>query len=127
MSETIVDWQSHCDDDGILWLILDKHNTDTNVLSVSVLEQLDSLLDEINNNPPRAIIFRSGKAKGFIAGADVNEFLEVTSTQEALIMIKRGQTLFSRIESLPCPTVAPSPAITALPSMTRAHALVCRR
>lgn len=106
MSETLVDWQSHCDDDGILWLILDKHNTDTNVLSVSVLEQLDSLLDEINNNPPRAIIFRSGKAKGFIAGADVNEFLEVTSTQEALIMIKRGQTLFSRIESLPCPTVA---------------------
>ena len=106
MSETIIDWQSHCDDDGILWLILDKQDSDTNVLSVSVLEQLDSLLDEINNNPPRAIIFRSGKAKGFIAGADVNEFLEVSSTQEALIMIKRGQTLFSRIESLPCPTVA---------------------
>jgi 3-hydroxyacyl-CoA dehydrogenase/enoyl-CoA hydratase/3-hydroxybutyryl-CoA epimerase len=106
MSETIVDWQSHCDDDGILWLIFDKQDTDTNVLSVSALEQLDSLLDEINNNPPRAIIFRSGKAKGFIAGADVNEFLEVTSTQEALNMIKRGQTLFSRIESLPCPTVA---------------------
>lgn len=106
MSETIVDWQSHCDDDGILWLVLDKQNTDTNVLSVSVLEQLDSLLDEISNNPPRAIIFRSGKAGGFIAGADVNEFLEVTSTQEALVMIKRGQTLFGRIEALPCPTVA---------------------
>ncbi len=106
MSETTVDWQSHRDDEEILWLILDQRNTDTNVLSVSVLEQLDSLLDEINNNLPRAIIFRSGKAKGFIAGADVNEFLEVTSTQEALIMIKRGQTLFSRIESLPCPTVA---------------------
>ena len=106
MSATIVDWQSHCDDDGILWLILDKQNTDTNVLSVSVLEQLDSLLDELGSNPPKAIIFRSGKAKGFIAGADVNEFLEVTSTQEALIMIKRGQTLFSRIEALPWPTVA---------------------
>ncbi|MDH3857898.1 MAG: 3-hydroxyacyl-CoA dehydrogenase NAD-binding domain-containing protein, partial [Gammaproteobacteria bacterium] len=62
--------------------------------------------DELGSNPPKAIIFRSGKAKGFIAGADVNEFLEVTSTQEALIMIKRGQTLFSRIEALPCPTVA---------------------
>ncbi len=106
MSESIVDWQSHCDDDGILWLILDKQNTDTNVLSVSVLEQLDSLLDEINSNSLKAIIFRSGKAKGFVAGADVNEFLEVTSTQEALIMIKRGQTLFSRIASLPCPTIA---------------------
>lgn len=106
MSATIVDWQSHCDDDGVLWLILDQQDTDTNVLSVSVLEQLDSLLDELGSNPPKAIIFRSGKAKGFIAGADVNEFLEVTSTQEALIMIKRGQTLFSRIEALPWPTVA---------------------
>jgi 3-hydroxyacyl-CoA dehydrogenase/enoyl-CoA hydratase/3-hydroxybutyryl-CoA epimerase len=106
MSETIVDWHSHCDDDGVLWVTLDQQNTDTNVLSVSVLEQLDSLLDQINSNPPKAVIFRSGKANGFIAGADVNEFLQVTSTQQALIMIKRGQTLFGRIEALPCPTVA---------------------
>ncbi len=106
MSETIVDWHSHCDDDGILWLVLDKQNTDTNVLSVAVLEQLDSLLDQAVSAPPKAIIFRSGKPRGFIAGADISEFLEVTSTQEALIMIKRGQTLFSRIEALPCPTVA---------------------
>ena len=106
MSSTILDWDSHCDDDGILWLTLDKHGTDTNVLSVSVLEQLDAILDELGSNPPKAIVFRSGKASGFIAGADVNEFLEVTNTQEALIMIKRGQTLFSRIESLSCPTIA---------------------
>ncbi|MDH3764012.1 MAG: enoyl-CoA hydratase-related protein, partial [Gammaproteobacteria bacterium] len=106
MSTAITDWRSHCDDDGILWLILDQRGTSTNVLSVSVLEQLGSLLEEIENNPPQAIIFRSGKAKGFIAGADVKEFLDVTTTQEALIMIKRGQTLFSRIESLPCPTIA---------------------
>ncbi len=106
MSEAIVDWHSHCDDDGILWLVLDKQNTDTNVLSVSVLEQLDNLLDQVSSSLPKALIFRSGKPGGFIAGADVNEFLEVTSTQEALIMIKRGQTLFTRIAELPCPTVA---------------------
>ena len=106
MSSTIHDWNSHCDDDGILWLTLDQQATDTNVLSVSVLEQLDAILDELGANTPKAIVFRSGKASGFIAGADVNEFLEVTNTQEALIMIKRGQTLFSRIESLSCPTIA---------------------
>jgi len=106
MSTAITDWRSHSDDDGILWLILDQQGTATNVLSVSVLEQLGSLLDEVESNPPKAIIFRSGKPKGFIAGADVSEFLDVTTTQEALIMIKRGQTLFSRIESLPCPTIA---------------------
>jgi 3-hydroxyacyl-CoA dehydrogenase/enoyl-CoA hydratase/3-hydroxybutyryl-CoA epimerase len=106
MSTKIADWQSRSDDDGILWVTLDVQNTDTNVLSVSVLEQLDSLLDQINNDLPKAVIFRSGKANGFIAGADVNEFLQITSTQEALIMIKRGQSLFGRIEALPCPTVA---------------------
>jgi 3-hydroxyacyl-CoA dehydrogenase/enoyl-CoA hydratase/3-hydroxybutyryl-CoA epimerase len=106
MTSTIVDWHSHRDDDGILWLVLDKKGTDTNVLSVSVLQQLDALLDEVDTSPPKAVIFRSGKKRGFIAGADVKEFLDVTTTQEALIMIKRGQTLFSRIESLPCPTIA---------------------
>jgi len=100
------DWQSHRDDDGIQWLILDKAGTDTNVLSVGVLEELAGLLDQLEADLPRAVVFRSGKAKGFIAGADVNEFLEVKSTQEALIMIKRGQKLFSRIAALSCPTVA---------------------
>lgn len=106
MSASKSDWQSRLDDDGILWLVLDKRDTDTNVLSVSVLEQLDEIVDDIEKSPPKAVVFRSGKAQGFIAGADVNEFLEVKSTQEALIMIKRGQTLFSRIAALPCPTIA---------------------
>jgi 3-hydroxyacyl-CoA dehydrogenase/enoyl-CoA hydratase/3-hydroxybutyryl-CoA epimerase len=106
MSNPVTDWHSHCDDDGILWLTLDLQDADTNVLSVSVLEQLDSLIDQVNSNLPKAVIFRSGKAKGFIAGADVKEFLDLNSTQEALIMIKRGQTLFARIAALPCPTVA---------------------
>ena len=106
MSAKNSDWQSRLDEDGILWLTLDKRDTDTNVLSISVLEQLDALIDEIEKSLPKAVVFRSGKARGFIAGADVNEFLEVKSTQEALIMIKRGQKLFSRIAALRCPTIA---------------------
>jgi 3-hydroxyacyl-CoA dehydrogenase/enoyl-CoA hydratase/3-hydroxybutyryl-CoA epimerase len=106
MNQLITDWVTHTDDKGILWLTLDKQGTRTNVLSASVLEQLDSLLEQIIEDRPTAVIFQSGKASGFIAGADVKEFLEVTSTQEALILIKRGQKIFSRIESLPCPTVA---------------------
>ena len=105
MNDTLTDWKQQRDDDDILWLTLDKQGTDTNVLSVSVLEQLDSLLDDINERLPKAVVFRSGKPGGFIAGADVNEFLDVTTNQEALIMIKRGQSLFSRIESLRCPTI----------------------
>ena len=106
MNTNTGDWQSRLDEDGILWLILDQQNTSTNVLSITVLNQLDKLLDEITQSPPKAVVFRSGKSRGFIAGADVNEFLQVKTTQEALIMIKRGQTLFSRIAALRCPTVA---------------------
>ncbi|MEM7564747.1 MAG: 3-hydroxyacyl-CoA dehydrogenase NAD-binding domain-containing protein [Pseudomonadota bacterium] len=104
--EQIIDWKRETDKDGILWVILDKQDTETNVLSVSVLEQLDKLIDEIVSSPPVAVIFRSGKSSGFIAGADVNEFLDVSNIQEALTMIKRGQNLYNRIEALPCPTVA---------------------
>lgn len=106
MTVAITDWTSHTDDQNILWLSLDLQGTDTNVLSSSVLDQLNLLIDQILADKPKAVIFRSAKSSGFIAGADVREFLTVTNKQEALIMIKRGQNVFSRIESLPCPTVA---------------------
>ena len=97
--EVFIDWKTQTDDKGIVWLSLDKQGTDTNVLSVSVLDQLDFLIEEIIDDNPTAVIFQSAKASGFIAGADVKEFLEVNNTQEALIMIKRGQKIFSRIAS----------------------------
>ncbi|MCH8105799.1 MAG: enoyl-CoA hydratase/isomerase family protein [Proteobacteria bacterium] len=106
MSIEISDWQVHSDDEGILWLTLDKQDTATNVLSASVLDQLNVLIDQVLQNNPVAVIIRSGKKSGFIAGADVREFLQVSNRQEALIMIKRGQKVFTRLESLPCPTVA---------------------
>jgi 3-hydroxyacyl-CoA dehydrogenase/enoyl-CoA hydratase/3-hydroxybutyryl-CoA epimerase len=105
MSETIKDWASETDSQGILWLTLDMHDSATNLLSTSILEQLDTLLDQISTDRPSAVIIQSGKSSGFIAGADVKEFLQVSNKQEALIMIKRGQNVFSRIESLSCPTV----------------------
>ena len=106
MSEAIVDWRADTDEHGVLWLTLDKKGTHTNVLSSSVLNQLEVLIQKIVEEKPKAVIFQSGKKSGFIAGADVKEFLEVTNQQEALIMIKRGQNIFSQIEALPCPTVA---------------------
>ena len=105
MSDSIKDWKSETDNQGILWLTLDMQDSATNLLSTSILEQLDTLLDQISADRPSGVIIQSGKSSGFIAGADVKEFLQVTSMQEALIMIKRGQNVFSRIESLSCPTV----------------------
>jgi len=102
----ITHWKSERDDKGLLWLTLDHADNSTNVLSGEVLEQLDQLLDDIRRELPRAVIIRSGKSSGFIAGADINEFLLVTNEQEALTLIRRGQDVFTRLEKLPCPTVA---------------------
>lgn len=99
-------WKTERDADGILWLTLDKPGTSTNVLSQSVLEELDALLRPLESQPPRGLIIRSGKANGFIAGADVREFTGLKSVEQARTLARAGQKVLDRIESLPCPTVA---------------------
>ena len=75
MNMEISDWQTQLDDKGVLWLTLDKQKTATNVLSASVLDQLNALIDRIIEDKPAAVIIQSGKKSGFVAGADVREFL----------------------------------------------------
>ncbi|MDJ0834741.1 MAG: 3-hydroxyacyl-CoA dehydrogenase NAD-binding domain-containing protein, partial [Gammaproteobacteria bacterium] len=78
----------------------------TNTLSKEVLKELDGILDITRAEIPTAIIFQSGKASGFIAGADIKEFLDLKNSQETVAMIESGQAVFNKIESSPCPTVA---------------------
>ena len=53
-----------------------------------------------------AIQILSDKANGFIAGADVREFTRLGNEDAALQLIRRGQGIFNRLESLQCPTIA---------------------
>jgi 3-hydroxyacyl-CoA dehydrogenase/enoyl-CoA hydratase/3-hydroxybutyryl-CoA epimerase len=98
-------WQRHDDHQGIAWLALDAPAS-TNTLTDDVLSTLSQELDNLETNPPRAVVFYSAKASGFIAGADINRFRETMSENEVYQHIREVQTLFSRIESLPCPTLA---------------------
>jgi 3-hydroxyacyl-CoA dehydrogenase/enoyl-CoA hydratase/3-hydroxybutyryl-CoA epimerase len=99
-------WRSERDSDGIAWLTLDKPGTSTNVLSSSVLTELDALLRQLEMSPPRGLIFISAKKNGFIAGADVKEFTQLASVESAYRLIHAGQQVLDRIEALPCPSVA---------------------
>jgi 3-hydroxyacyl-CoA dehydrogenase/enoyl-CoA hydratase/3-hydroxybutyryl-CoA epimerase len=87
-------------------LTLDKAGSSTNSLSQSVLEELDLLLGVIAAAPPRALILRSGKTSGFIAGADVTEFTAIRDEATALALIRRGQSILSKLAALPLPTIA---------------------
>ena len=97
---------SYQQDDGIGVLTLDVPGRSANTLGSAVLIELGTMLDSIERSPPRGLVLRSGKASGFIAGADINEFTGFKDVAEALAGVRRGQALFDRIEDLPCPTVA---------------------
>jgi 3-hydroxyacyl-CoA dehydrogenase/enoyl-CoA hydratase/3-hydroxybutyryl-CoA epimerase len=99
-------WQYRQDPDGIGVLTLDVPGKSANTLSAAVLEDLGRVLDGIGRAPPKGLLVRSGKPGGFIAGADINEFLTFGSREGALQAVLRGQRLFERIEALPFPTVA---------------------
>ncbi len=99
-------WQTQSDDNEILWWKLDVAESPANVLSQEVLLELETLLEQCRKELPRGLVITSAKQSGFIAGADVNEFTPIETYEEALALIQKGQTLFDRLESLNCPTVA---------------------
>ena len=99
-------WILERDKDDIAWLTLDRSDSDTNSLSREVFEELDAIVTNVAGDLPAALVIRSGKKKGFIAGADVREFARFDDRSQALELIHRGQDILNRIEALSCPTVA---------------------
>ncbi len=99
-------WHIDQDEAGICWLTIDRAESNANSLSHDVLEELNLLLDEVATRRPRAVVIRSGKSSGFIAGADIREFTAITDESAALTLIRRGQEILSRIEALRFPTIA---------------------
>lgn len=99
-------WHVVVDTDGICQLTIDRADSNTNSLSREVLDELDHILTWLKGTATRAVVIRSGKQNGFIAGADINEFTALDSAEEALQLISRGQGVLARIEALGIPTVA---------------------
>jgi 3-hydroxyacyl-CoA dehydrogenase/enoyl-CoA hydratase/3-hydroxybutyryl-CoA epimerase len=99
-------WKMDRDADGVVWLALDKPGTSANVLSSEVLVELGALVGSLAAAPPRALIVRSAKPSGFIAGADIREFTAFKGPEDAFALIRAGQGVLDRLEGLPCPTIA---------------------
>ena len=105
-SDTGTCWRIERDADDILWLWADRQGSSTNVLGSAALAELDLHLASILPSPPRAVVVLSAKKSGFIAGADIKEFTRLDGAESAYRLIRAGQQVLARLESLPCPTVA---------------------
>ena len=99
-------WHGRRDEDNIHWLTLDKDGSNTNTLSQDVLAAFEAVLDELGVTPPAGLVIRSGKANGFIAGADISEFKGLRDAGEVERLIRHGHAILDRLEALPYPTVA---------------------
>ena len=99
-------WQAESREDGVLVLSFDRAGESVNTFAQDVLIELDALLERLALDPPKALVIRSAKDKGFIAGADIREFQEFDAKGTIGDSIRRGQMAFQRLAELPCPTVA---------------------
>ncbi|MGI8895167.1 MAG: 3-hydroxyacyl-CoA dehydrogenase NAD-binding domain-containing protein [Casimicrobiaceae bacterium] len=106
MREPPTHWSLARDDAGVAWLTIDRVGATTNTLSAAVLAEFNTQLDELDHAPPRGLVIRSGKASGFIAGADIDEFAQVTDEASAIALVKRGWDAFERLALRPYPTLA---------------------
>lgn len=99
-------WSITTDKNGYCWLTLDKPNASANTLGADVLLEFDEILTNLSVQPPKGLVIKSGKASGFIAGANIGEFLEMSSVTEATQTVRKAQIIFDKLSALPCPTVA---------------------
>ncbi|MHB0972167.1 MAG: 3-hydroxyacyl-CoA dehydrogenase NAD-binding domain-containing protein [Thermoanaerobaculia bacterium] len=90
---------------AVLWF--DLPGEKVNKFSSSVIVEFDRLVDEIAAMKDLAfLVVTSAKPGIFIAGADVSEFTNATSVEQAREFIAFGQRTFSKFEKLPQITVA---------------------
>lgn len=100
-------WKLNRDENNVAWLNLDKQNSSTNTLSKEVLEELLTILQTLEIQPlPKGLVIRSSKSTGFIAGADIQEFKKINTSEAAFDLIRQGQIVFNRLASLPFPALA---------------------
>lgn len=99
-------WRVELDQDNLLWLFLDRQGETVNSLSSEVLLELETLVEFIESSRPAGVAIMSGKSSGFILGADIREFGKFSNEDDVRNSIQQVHNIFSRVEALPCATVA---------------------
>lgn len=77
-----------------------------NALNQNVFTDLDKALDDIEKNHEiRSVIITGAGTKAFVAGADISE-ISGLNKEEAIVLAKRGQDIFFKIERCNKPIIA---------------------
>jgi 3-hydroxyacyl-CoA dehydrogenase/enoyl-CoA hydratase/3-hydroxybutyryl-CoA epimerase len=99
-------WSLDVDADRIAWLTCDMPGSSTNVLSATIIRELSAALSQVAAQNPAGLVICSAKRSGFIAGADIKEFVDIRTPEEGYALVRAGQTVFDQLDALPFPSVA---------------------
>lgn len=103
-------WSFDLDFEGIGWLTINTPDSPVNTLSRETLSELVgivSTLEELaSGGELKGVVLLSAKDSGFIAGADVTEFDDMSDPGVLKAALDRTHALFDRIEALKVPVVA---------------------
>ena len=93
--------------EDVLVVTMNRPGAPLNTLSPSLIGEFEGMLLRVNEDTLiKAVVLISGKPDSFIAGADIEQFLEITSAAEAERTSRMGQDLLDRLEKLRAPVVA---------------------
>src|SRR3970040_3158227 len=85
----------------------DRPKEPVNKFSESVIAGFDTILGELERNPAvQAAVLISGKPDAFIAGADIDAFLEFKGAPDAEAASAMGHRMMLRLEGSRAPVVA---------------------
>jgi 3-hydroxyacyl-CoA dehydrogenase / enoyl-CoA hydratase / 3-hydroxybutyryl-CoA epimerase len=89
---------------GIAVVTFDLKGESVNKISQAVKRDVQATFDSLEHDPSvKAIAFFSGKPDSFIAGADIEEFVKLTTAAEAERLSAEGQELLDRVARFPKP------------------------
>src|SRR5262245_61932320 len=106
----MTNWRFEVDFEGIGWLTIDTPNSPVNTLSRQAITELETALlrveDLIASREVVGLVIQSGKDSGFVAGADVTEFDQMSDPAVLPEALKRAHAVVDRLENMKAPVVA---------------------
>jgi 3-hydroxyacyl-CoA dehydrogenase/enoyl-CoA hydratase/3-hydroxybutyryl-CoA epimerase len=94
-------------DNGIAIITIDLPAEPVNKVTAGLRAEFAELFGRIESDTMiTGIVLISGKPDSWLAGADIDEFLTMTSATDAEALSRGGQALLARLESLRVPVVA---------------------
>ncbi|WP_139489978.1 enoyl-CoA hydratase/isomerase family protein [Brevibacillus dissolubilis] len=77
-----------------------------NAISLGMVDELHTVLDEYKNDPAVKVIVFTGAGNAFISGGDLEQFLAVRGEEQAHPLLHKAARLLTEIDQYPKPTIA---------------------